>query len=513
MSQLQSRQARRHPEQPTAAQLAVLGRTLARLTPAHFAVHASRGTWVPYRHLLLIQEALLKVVRGEVKRLIISMPPQHGKSEFTSHYFLAWLLGSFPWLRVILASYEAEQAEGWGRKVRDTLTEHGDLFGVEVSKKSSAANRWQIAGNRGYMVSAGIGGPINGKAADIAIVDDPIKSADEAASATVRAKHQRWFANVLGTRLSKDGRVIIIQTRWHEDDLAGWVYKVSVEGGVPTLRLALPAICPDVSDCPDGALQYFGSDPLGRNPGEALCPELHPVEKLAQHKRELSETEWWGLYQQYPFSPRGGTFAGCAFHFWQPEDCPLEPDSEGVWRYKPGARKFDKIIQSWDFTYGSLTGRSWCVGQVWGRMGPDYWLLYQVRDRLIFSDMLTAVEQMTERFPMALGKLIEAKAAGPLIIRTLRRSISGILAINPEGSKPARAEAISPLLRAGNVWCPHPDLVAPWVPIPFVLELLKEFTAFPRGSTDDQVDTSSQALANLSGAAVFKSHKRKPKGL
>lgn len=440
------------------------------------------------------------------------MPPQHGKSEFTSHYFLAWLLGNFPDLRVIFCSYEAENAEAWGRKVRDTLIDHQALFGVEVSQASRAVNRWHIAGRRGYMVSAGVGGPINGKAADVAVIDDPIKNREEAASPTIREKHKKWFSNVLGTRLSKDGVTIIIMTRWVEDDLAGWAWDMATEGGIPCERIVIPALAVDPADMPDGAAEYFGPDPLGRAPGEALCPDLHPRDKLLQHKRELGDTDWWGLYQQYPFSPRGGTFKGGAFHFWTADTCPMEPDEEGVWHYRQGYRKFDKLVQSWDFTYGSMTGRSWCVGQVWGRVGPDYWLLFQHREKLTFDEMLTAVEQMTERFPGALGKLIEAKAAGPHVIRTLRRSISGILAINPQGCKRARAEAVSPLVRAGNVWIPHPKLLDPWVTRRWVPGFITEISAFPMAPTDDQVDTMSQALSHLSGA-VFKSHKKKPRGL
>jgi predicted phage terminase large subunit-like protein len=449
----------------------------------------------------------MKVVTGECRRLLISFPPQHGKSLYTSHWFPVWLLGNFPKTRLILTSYEQEVAERWGRQVRDTLIEHQALFGIEVSQKSKSAKRWSTTAG-GYMVSVGMGGAITGRSADIAIIDDPVKGAEEVASPTTREKHKEWFATTLSTRVQKGGAIILIMTRWHEDDLAGHVLQLEKQGGPSWERVVLPAVAIDPKEVPDGALEYFGPDPLGRQPGEALCPELHDEANLAEFRLTLGEGQFWALYQQYPFTPRGGVFAGGAIRFWSPDQCPMAPDDEGVWHYKPGARKFEKLVQSWDFTYGSLTGRSRCVGQVWGKIGPDFWLLWQVRQRMTFDEMLLAVGDATERFPDAKGKLIEGKACGPQVIRTMRKKISGIISVTPTKSKIARAESVAHLVRGNNVWVPHPtDSGQPWVK-----GFLEELAAFPLGATDDQIDTMSQALSHLD-TGTFKVHKQKPKGL
>lgn len=407
--------------------------------------------------------------------------------------------------RVIFCSYEADVAAGWGRKVRDTLEEHSALFGVSISQKSKAANRWEIAGRRGRMAAVGMGGPITGKSADIAIIDDPIKNAEEAASPTIRERHKKWFGTTLGTRLSKDGVIILIQTRWHEDDLAGHVHAVEKSGGPAWYRIVIPAIAVDPVDMPAGAADYFGADPLGRQPGEALCPELHPIEKLLGHRKELGDTGFWALYQQYPFSPSGGVFKVDRWPYWTPQRSPLEfSDATGRFEYRSDANwKFERIISSWDFTYGSRTGRSWCVGQVWGKRGPEFWLLYQVRDKFDINGMIAAVGEMDELFPQTTARLIEGKAAGPHIIRTLRRKLTGVIAVSVQSSKTARANAVAPLVAGQTVFIPDPELFT------WVRDFQAECAAFPIGATDDQVDAMSQALTYLAGNQ-YKAHDSKP---
>lgn len=201
-------------------------------TPAWFAYTASHGLWRPFDHLLFLNRKILDIVAGRIKRLMVFLPPRHGKSEFISKYFTAWVLGKFPDTRIILASYEADFAASWGRKARDLLEEHGpSLFGVRVSGKSSAANRWDIEGHEGGMVTAGVNGPITGKGADIAIIDDPVKNDQEAMSETYRTRAWEWYKSTFRTRLQRDGAIILIMTRWHQDDLAGKLLQAQKEGG------------------------------------------------------------------------------------------------------------------------------------------------------------------------------------------------------------------------------------------------------------------------------------------
>ena len=194
----------------------------AQQSPAHFATLASLGRWRIADHLGLLNRKLLDVAEGRINRLLITMPPRHGKSEFASKYFPAWFLGRYPEKRVILASYEADFASQWGRKVRDLLEHHGSrLFGVMVRHDSKAADRWELADHGGGMQTAGVGGAITGKGADLLIIDDPVKNAEQANSDVYREKTWEWYTSTAYTRLEPGGAVILIQTRWHEDDQIG----------------------------------------------------------------------------------------------------------------------------------------------------------------------------------------------------------------------------------------------------------------------------------------------------
>ena len=190
------------------------------LSPASFALAVDPGFQVP-PHIELLDRAIVETVESG-GRLLVAMPPRHGKSELCSRYTPAWYLGRFPDRRVILASYEADYAASWGRKARDLLEEHGrTMFGVGVRQDSHAANRWDLADHAGGMTTAGVGGAITGRGADLLIIDDPVKSVEEAESDTYRARTWDWWRGVALTRLEPGGAVILVMTRWHEDDLAG----------------------------------------------------------------------------------------------------------------------------------------------------------------------------------------------------------------------------------------------------------------------------------------------------
>lgn len=266
----------------------------ARLSPAGLAWVASNKSWIPYRHHLALSRKLVDVAAGRCKRLLITAPPRHGKSTLTSHYFPAWYLGTFPDRRIILASYEADFAASWGRKARDVLEEYGPLFGVLLRGDSKAANRWDLIERRGGMMTAGVRGPLTGKGADIFIIDDPTKDAEEARSPTIREKTWDWFKSVAYTRLEPNASIVIITTRWHADDLAGRLLAKAKEDGEEQWEVFnLPAIAGE-------------SDMLGRQPGEALWPERFPLSTLRTIER-TTEAYWWAcLYQQDP-APEGGT--------------------------------------------------------------------------------------------------------------------------------------------------------------------------------------------------------------
>jgi len=232
-----------------------------------------------------MNRALVDLAAGRKRRLMIFMPPRHGKSELCSKHFPAWYLGTFPDRRVMLTSYEAGFASSWGRKSRDILEAYGpSLFGCQVSSRTSAADNWELAGLGGGMVTSGIGGPLTGRGCNLLIIDDPVKNAEESLSPTIREKHWDWFQSTAHSRIEPDGSALVMMTRWHPEDLAGKILK-EMPGEWEVI--SLPAIAKD-------------ADPMGRQPGEALWPERWPIEKLREIKNSIDGYWWNALYDQVP---------------------------------------------------------------------------------------------------------------------------------------------------------------------------------------------------------------------
>lgn len=287
------------------------------------ATAAGQGKWEPAKHLLAIDRAVTSLIldsrRGTATAniLAIEAPPRHGKSEFVSKNLPAWFLGRWPDRRVMLASYEATFARSWGRKARTILEEHGqELFGVSISSEQQAAVDWEIAEHRGGMVTAGVGGPMTGRGADLLIIDDPVKNAEEAMSETVRASHWDWWQSTASTRIEPGGCAIVMATRWHEDDLTGRLLKAAANGeGAAVRRLRLPAIAEE-------------GDELGRLPGEELWPERWPLKLLKQREKSLDPYWWLALYQQQPVGDRFAEWPAEYFgdHVWF-DDWPSPADT------------------------------------------------------------------------------------------------------------------------------------------------------------------------------------------
>lgn len=256
-------------------------------------------------HLALLNRYLIEVAAGRIARLLVFMPPRHGKSTTISQWFPAWYLGHFPDRRFILASHGANFAKSWGRKARDILMEYGPaMFGTTVSKSLQAADEWGIEGYEGGMLTAGVGGSLLGRGADILVIDDVTKSPLEAESQTIQQRNIDWFHSVALTRLEPGGAVVILMTRWSRGDLAGKLLEemedpdYDDDDGEPWVIIKLPALAEE-------------GDLLGREPGAALWPERWPVARL-ESKRERMSNFWWEcVYQQNPLAARGagGKFA------------------------------------------------------------------------------------------------------------------------------------------------------------------------------------------------------------
>lgn len=408
------------------------------------------------------------------------MPPRHGKSELISKYFPAWYLGIFPDKRIILASYEADFAATWGRKARDLLEEHGpSLFGVTVSEASSAANRWDIKGHDGGMATAGVRGPITGKGANVAIIDDPVKNDQEAMSKTYRDAAWEWYKATFSTRIQNDGAIILVMTRWHEDDLAGRLIKAQEEGGDRWEMVKLPALAE-------------GNDPLGRAPGEALCPELFTKETLEATARRLGPFWWAALYQQRPQPAEGTIFKREWFRYFveEPEFYVLSRDS--------GEHRVRKVecwkLQTVDLAASLKDTADFFVIATWAVTPErDLLLLDVLRTRVEGPDQKRLLRDAYIRHrPAAQG--IEQVGYQLTLIQELVREGLPVRPLVADRDKVARALPIAARYEAGAVFHRRG---ASWL-----ADYEEELLQFPKGSHDDQVDTAGYAgiiLANGGG--------------
>ncbi|MFG2359391.1 terminase large subunit domain-containing protein [Streptomyces sp. NPDC048521] len=280
--------------------LAELERTMAlERSPGSMSAILTDGKEKQARHLDLIDRVFRDIARGHSRKVLITMPPRHGKSRRAARWAPLWYLSRHPDHRVMIASYSADLADDHGRWIRDAIVSYGEHVGLYLHAGSKAANRFDLAdkdGNRleGGLVTAGVGGGLTGKGAHLAIVDDPIKDAADAESPTMRRRLWDWWTSVLNTRVEPGGSIIVIQTRWHEQDLAGKI--LEGEDADDWIRLDLPAIC-DTED-----------DPLGRKIGEALWPLRYGRAALEKIRRAVGERVWWSLYMQKPRPLEGGVW-------------------------------------------------------------------------------------------------------------------------------------------------------------------------------------------------------------
>lgn len=415
------------------------------------------------RHHLRIIDALERVERGEIKRLVITMPPRHGKSMIISEFFPAWYLGRNPNKSIITSSYGAELAEDFGRKVRNQILgqEWQAVFpNAHIDPSSKSSSRFNLTEGGAYY-AVGVGGATTGRGANCLLIDDPVKDREQAESETIRRKIKDWYRSVAYTRLMENGAIIIVMTRWHEDDLVGWC--LSEQSHEQWQVLSLPAMAEE-------------GDLLGRKVGEPLWPERFSLDELDNIKLTLGSRAWNALYQQRPVPEEGNIFKKDWVKYYLPKDLP---------------QKFDKVVLSWDMTFKEGDSNDFVVGQAWGRHGADFYLLDQVRARMGFTDTLAAFRKMADKWPEAREKLVEDKANGPAVIDSLKHDISGIIPIEPDGSKTARAHAVTPMFEAGNVYLPHPEC-ASWIG-----DYVSELVSFPTAAHDDQVDATTQAIRRL----------------
>ncbi len=396
-------------------------------------------------------------------RLAVSEPPRHGKSEECSRYFPAWYLGKHPDHHIILASYGDTYAKSWGRKARNVLEAIGlEAFGVMVSKRTSAANDWEIEGHGGGMVTAGTGGAITGRGANCFVGDDLVKGAQEAASPVVQESSWEWWQSDASTRLEIDADglepiVLLPMTRWNENDILGKILanEDDEDDGETWYVLRLPAIAED-------------NDALGRKPGEPLWPERRPLDFLQRIKRRISAYWWAALYQQRPTPIEGDIFKRSWWQRYELGKFPTQPisgfnciDTAGYDTKKTG-------------DYAVIHSACRIVRSIYStNLQRGHWTFVELKERAKNA-------QLDNGWPILVEDVPWAKP----LIQSLRAEGCTVVSFAPGGhSKEARADAITPTVESGNWYLP---IGASWVD-----DFIEEMAAFPNGAHDDQVDTAS----------------------
>ncbi|MEV6165694.1 terminase family protein [Streptomyces sp. NPDC052052] len=268
------------------------GMTLDR-APGALAAVLTQGKEMQAPHLDIIDRIYQRINAGERIKAMVTMPPRAGKSRRTSRWGPVWYLRRQPDHRFMLASYAAHLADDHGRWVRNTITEHAHTLGIGLKYGSQAANRFDIDSHEGGMVTAGVGGALTGRGAHVAAVDDPFKGSEDASSPTQRDRVWDWWQSVLLTRLEPNGSVLLVNTRWDDDDLSGRLLREEPEDWI-------------VIDLP--AIALTADDPLGRQPGEALWPDRFTADDYARIRKSVGERVWWSLYQQQPRPLEGGVW-------------------------------------------------------------------------------------------------------------------------------------------------------------------------------------------------------------
>jgi predicted phage terminase large subunit-like protein len=419
-------------------------------------------------HIAVIAATLEACRRGEIRRLIINLPPRHLKSICASVAFPAWLLGHNPAAQIMCVSYAQDLSDKLARDCRTIMNAkwYQKLFGTRPASRKPALQEFETR-QHGYRLATSVGGVLTGRGADFIIIDDPLK-ADEATSETQRCGANEWFDRTLYSRLNskETGCIILIMQRLHEDDLVGHVLEQE-----DWKVLSFPAIAEKdeefVVETPIGGRTRFS-----RREGDVLHPERESREVLDRTRRALGEYDFAGQYQQTP-APLGG---GMVKVDWFPRFWPDElPDC------------FDQIVQSWDTANKVSELSNYSVCTTWGIKDSRIYLLHVLRQRMDYPELKRAVREQWQECG-ATVVLIEDRASGTQLIQELKvEGVHAVTGYTPEGDKIMRMHAQTATIENGSVYLPQG---ATWL-----ASFLQELTTFPKGKYDDQVDSTSQALA------------------
>lgn len=443
----------------------------ARTSLLSFTAYTMNDFIVNWHHRILCAY-LDAFAAGKIKRLMVFMPPRHGKSEIISRRFPAYMLGRDPDCKIVLASYAASLANAMNIDVQTNMesSAYQTIFpesriwqkGMELAGRIPKRTNeyFEMVGRKGSLKTVGVGGGLTGFGYDRGIIDDPLKNREEADSETTREAIWQWYTSVFNTRHNtEDAGVCILQTRWHEDDLAGRAQeKLEAEGWK---FLILPALSTEESLDSKYDIRTELDIPL--------WPERYGLGYL-NNQRNTNSRDWAALFQQTPYTEGGMIIKK---HWWR------------FWDHLP---KFDQQLISVDCAFKGNENNDFVSIQVWGRRGPDKYLIDRVKEKMDFIETKNAVIAMRSKHPRARMVLIEDKANGPALMAALKNRVSGLVPFDPKTSKEARVHSVTPQIEGGNCYLPNPEIYS-WVE-----DFIDECAKFPNAKHDDDVDAMSQAL-------------------
>lgn len=453
------------------------------------------------RHMQLISARIDQAIARGNARLAMFLPPGSAKSTYCSHHLPALHCSRLDDQRIIHVTHTQDFAEDWGRKVRNTIEreDHQRLFpNVKIAADSRAAGKWATT-NGGEYYATGVGGTVTGKRADLIIIDDPLRGIEDAESKNVRDKLWDFYGSDLYTRPKPGCSIILIQTRWHMDDLAGRLLAAQESRGADKWEvISLPAIAGD-------------KDLLGRKPGEALWPEWQSLEDLQRIKAQpaMTSRQWAALYQQTPVAEEGGLIKRAWFK---------------PWRYAEPPHLL-YTLSSWDTAVSQKDTSAFSACTTWGVFEepetklPAMILLSAFRARMVYPDLRKMaqrlawnytddqlnVPQLSPRKVSPSMILVEDRSSGSELIADLMRAGISVIRVNPSrhGSKDARLMLASDLLENGRVYVPYtPPIFS--LPRRWADDFITELCAFPAAASRDFADSFSQAVDRVKKLGVVR---------
>jgi predicted phage terminase large subunit-like protein len=423
-------------------------------SPQLLAQKCSGGRIIFRPFQIFIAQKIVEAINKGNGRIIISTPPQHGKSEVVSHWIPVWHLSKFPDKHILMFSSEGGLAKRFGRMVRNTVRNNKETLFCELSRDSSSAGRWHTQ-QGGSMISSSVDGVGVSNPGHLILIDDPYKSWADAMSENTRQKVIDWYINTITQRFQDDTTVIVTHTRWHENDLAGYL---STQDAEKWLCLRIPAIAEE-------------NDLIGRKAGEPLL-KTKGVKWLETRKKQIGSMAFAAVYQQTPQADKGNIFLR---EYWQRYTRIAKP------------KKFKRVIHSWDTAFETKKTAAFSACTVWGEtQDKRFYLLEMWRQKADYPTVKNKMIQMHAKYPGSIC-VLEDKATGKSLRQELEPLGVSIVAVTPVADKQVRCWSVTPIFEGGRVFIAAGEQWAD--------DLIAALASYPSGNWADVADTLSQALA------------------